>query len=91
MGYFGLFEANSSSTPAYSPLFVSKLIAACNAHVMVVQVWPDIRATPETHEHKPQRLLNKNSVCVWRQFQGHSSPVVAHMPPQMRKGRCLVA
>ena len=42
-------------------------------------------------EQKPQKLLNKNVMRFWRQFQDCSSPVIARTPPQSGKGKCPVA
>ena len=52
-----------------------------------------IHATPGIREEKPQKSTNKNAMCLWRQFENISLPVVhvARMPPQARKGICLVA
>ena len=56
----------------------------------VVWVWPDytVRATPRIIELKS---TTKHTKRPWNHFCGHSSPVVAHTPPQTRKGRCPVA
>ena len=35
--------------------------------------------------------MNKNALRLWRQFQGHNSTVIAHMPPQTSKEKCPVA
>ena len=45
-----------------------------------------ICSMPEISEKKTQESTIENAMHLWRQFHGRSSPVVAHTPPQMRKG-----
>ena len=69
----------------------SKLVETCNTRVQQSGCGLTVCAMPGIRAEKPQKSMNENVRHFWRQFRGCSSPVLGHMLPRTRKGRCLVA